>query len=393
MDLLLIQSQEHETLPLAELNAVLATEKIDCEIEVITTGLVLLKSLNDNDFYENYRVLVRRLAYTHEIHELILRTDLSKLEDEFKAVDWDNYISDDFVVRIKRFDKVKIDTPAMERRLGHLILTYNSAEDNKDKENREASENNKNKENSEDKNRENSKNDENSKIINDFKVNLKNPNSFIRVVATKNEVFVAYEKFKLNKKHFQSIKPHKRPFFFPGSMSPKLARCMVNLSHIKEGQVLLDPFCGTGGILIEGGMIGAKLIGSDINWNMKNGTLINLDYCAKLDYCDMDEKDYEAHHIDVRELKLYEKVDAVVTDPPYGISTSTGGVKDGKIFHQFLESIDYNMKENAYLCIAHPHYLDIDPVLDDLDFELLERHEIKMHKSLTRIISVICKIK
>jgi tRNA (guanine10-N2)-dimethyltransferase len=168
---------------------------------------------------------------------------------------------------------------------------------------------------------------------------------------------------------------------------------MVNLAHIKEGQVLLDPFCGTGGILIEGGMIGAKLIGSDINWNMKNGTLVNLDYCTALDYCDIKEGSYEAHHIDVRELKLYDKVDAVVTDPPYGISTSTGGVKDGKIFHQFLESIDYNMKENAYLCIAHPHYLDIDFVLDDLDFELLDRHRIKMHKSLTRIISVIRKIK
>jgi len=384
MELLFIQSQEHETLPLAELKAVLATEEIDCEVELITTGLVLLKSLNREDFYNNYQVLVRRLAYTHEIHELILRTDLPKLEDEFKAVDWDNYIADDFVVRIKRFDKVEIDTPAMERRLGHLILTYNAVED--DIVENIVGENIINEDNID-------KNDESSANTNNFKVNLKNPNSFIRVVATKNEVFVAYEKFKLNKKHFQSIKPHRRPFFFPGSMSPKLARCMVNLSHIKEGQVLLDPFCGTGGILIEGGMIGAKLIGSDINWNMKNGTIINLNYCSDLDYCDIKKNDYEAHHIDVRELKLYEKVDAVVTDPPYGISTSTAGVKDGKIFHQFLESIDYNMKENAYLCIAHPHYLDIDQVLDDLDFELLERHEIKMHKSLTRIISVICKVK
>ncbi|MBZ9571312.1 TIGR01177 family methyltransferase [Methanobrevibacter sp. TMH8] len=379
MDLLLIQSQEHETLPLAELKAVLATEKIDCNIEIVTNGLVLLKSLNKEDFYKNYKLLVRRLAYTHEIHELILRTDSSHLEDQFKDIKWDNYISDDFVVRIKRFDKVEIDTPIMERQLGHLILNYNIGENNQNNQNNE--------------NNENYENYESPTTENHFKVNLKDPNSFIRVLATKNEIFVAYEKFKLNKKHFQKIKPHKRPFFYPGSMSPKLARCMVNLSHIKEGQLMLDPFCGTGGILIEGGMIGAKLIGSDINWNMKNGTIVNLEYCSNLDYCDMEESDYEAHHIDVRELKLYEKVDAVVTDPPYGISTSTGGVKDGKIFHQFLESIDYNMKENAYLCIAHPHYLDIDPMLEDLDFELLERHRIKMHKSLTRIISVIRKIK
>ena len=372
MELLLIQSQEHETLPLAELKAVLATEEINCDIEIITTGLVLLKSLNRDDFYKNYKVLVKRLAYTHEIHELILRTNLSKLEDDFKNVNWKEYIVDDFVVRIKRFDKVEIKTPALERRLGHLLLTYDIDENIVNEDNKE--------------------DNEFSDFTNDFKVNLKDPNSFIRVVATKNEIFVAYEKFKLNKQHFQKIKPHKRPFFFPGSMSPKLARCMVNLAHIKKDQILLDPFCGTGGILIEGGMIGAKLIGSDINWNMKNGTLVNLDYCTTIDYCDIKKEDYEAYHIDVRELKLYEKVDAVVTDPPYGISTSTAGVKDGKIFHQFLESIDYNMKKNAYLCIAHPHYLDIDPVLEDLDFELLDRHKIKMHKSLTRIISVIRKI-
>jgi tRNA (guanine10-N2)-dimethyltransferase len=356
MDLLLIQSQEHETLPLAELKAVLATEEIDCEIEVITFGLVLLKSLDKDDFYRNYQILVKRLAYTHEIHELILRTDISNIEEDLEAIEWNKYISKDFVVRIKKYEKVKLDTAALERRLGHLILL--SSENVGDS---------------------------------SFKVNLHDPNSFIRVIATKNEIFVGIEKFKLNKKHFHNLKPHKRPFFYPGSMNPKLARCMVNLAHIKEDEILLDPFCGTGGILIEGAMIGTKIIGSDINWKMKNGTLINLDHCSNLDYCEVTENDYEIYHIDVRELKLYKKVDAVVTDPPYGISTSTGGTDSKEIFRQFLESIDYNMKENAYLCIAHPHYLDFDSILEDLEFELLERHRIKMHKSLTRIISVIRK--
>ena len=343
MELILIQSQEHETLPIAELKAVLSTEEIATDIEFINTGLILLKSLNNEKFLEDYKILVKRLAYTHEIDEIILNTSLKNLEDDFKNVNWNDYISNSYVVRVKRFN-TDIDTLSTEKRLGHLIKSQNS----------------------------------------DFNVNLENPDSFIRVIVSKSRVFVAIERFKLNKKHFQNIKPHKRPFFYPGSMSPKLARCMVNLSHIKEGQLLLDPFCGTGGILIEGGIIGAKLIGSDINWKMKNGTAINLDYC-NLD-------DYEVHHLDVRELKLFKKVDAVVTDPPYGISTSTGGEESSTIFQQFLESISRNMNENAYLCIAHPHYLDLDPILNKFKFKLLERHWIKMHKSLTRIISVIKKM-
>ena len=342
MELILIQSQEHETLPLAELKAVLATEEIDNEIEIVNNGLILLKYLKDEIFAESYQILVKRLAYTHEIHEVILDTSLNNLEDYFKNVEWNKYVNENFAVRVKRFNS-DVDTIATEKRLGHLIKSQSP----------------------------------------ELNVNLENPNSFIRVIISKNRVFVAIERFKLNKKHFQDIKPHKRPFFYPGSMSPKLARCMVNLSHIKEDQLLLDPFCGTGGILIEGGLIGAKLIGSDINWKMKNGTIINLDYC--------DLKDYKVYHIDVRELKLFDKVDAVVTDPPYGISTSTGGEDSTKIFQQFLKSISKNMNENAYLCIAHPHYLDLNPMFKEFNFKLLERHEIKMHKSLTRIISVTQK--
>jgi len=342
MELILIQSQEHETLPIAELKAVLATEEIATEIEFVNTGLILLKSLNDERFKEYYKILVKRLAYTHEIDEIVLNTSLKNLEDDFKNIDWNGYISNNYAVRVKRFN-TNIDTIATEKRLGHLIKSQNP----------------------------------------DFNVKLENPDSFIRVIVSKNRVFIAIERFKLNKKHFQNIKPHKRPFFYPGSMSPKLARCMVNLSHVKEDQLLLDPFCGTGGILIEGGLIGAKLIGSDISWKMKNGTAINLDYCNL--------NDYEVYHLDVRELKLPKKVDAVVTDPPYGISTSTGGEKSSTLFQQFLESISENMNENAYLCIAHPHYLDLDPLLNNFKFKLLERHRIKMHKSLTRIISVIKK--
>ena len=90
-------------------------------------------------------------------------------------------------------------------------------------------------------------------------------------------------------------------------MSPKLARCMANLARVKEGDTVLDPFCGTGGILIEAGLIGCKVIGCDIDWKMKKGTATNLEYAGITDY--------KTHVVDVRELEMYEEVDAVVTDP------------------------------------------------------------------------------
>ena len=342
MELLCIQSQEHPELPLAELKAVMECENIIADIERITEGLVILKNISQDNLQSYYKILTKRLGYTHEVHELITRSHVERMTDDVSAVNWQDYIDETFAVRVKRFHS-EIDTVGFERKIGSLILAS----------------------------------------CDDIKVNLTKPKSLIRVVAYGNDIFVAIERIKLNKKHFEDSKPHKRPFFHPGSMNPKLARCMVNLSRIHEGELLLDPFCGTGGILIEAGLIGCKVVGSDIYWKMKNGTAINLDHYGITDY--------RTFNVDVRELKMYEKVASVVTDPPYGISTSTGDVEGNEIFREFFYAIYDNMKDDAFLCMASPHYVDLRPIADEVGFEIVEQYSIKMHKSLTRIISVIHK--
>ncbi|MBR0270814.1 MAG: TIGR01177 family methyltransferase [Methanobrevibacter sp.] len=342
MELLCIQSQEHPKLPQGELKAVIECEEMKCNLDVITEGLVILNNISSEDIDEYYQILTRRLGYTHEVHQIIKTSNIHDLEKDLLSIDWQDYIHENFAVRLKRFNS-QVDTVAIERRAGSLIL--------------EKTEN--------------------------IKVKLNKPNSLVRLVAFEDVIYIAIERYHLNKKHFEEIKPHKRPFFYPGSMSPKLARCMVNLSRVKAGQLVLDPFCGTGGILIEAGLIGCKVVGSDVNWKMKNGTAINLDYCGITDY--------RTFHLDVRELKMYEKVAGVVTDPPYGISTSTGDIDGDDIFKEFFHAIYDNMADDAYLCMASPHYVDLDPMINEVGFELVEQYAIKMHRSLTRIISVIRK--
>ena len=342
MELLCIQSQEHPELPLAELKAVMECENIDAEIDPITEGIVILREISQENLMDYYQTLTRRLGYTHEVHEFLLETTVENLEGDVSTIDWSQYIDESFAVRVKRI-RSEIDTVGYERKLGTLIL-------------------------------------DNS---NGIKVNLSKPKTLVRVVAHENDLYVGIERIKLDKKHFEDSKPHKRPFFYPGSMNPKLARCMVNLSRIKAGELLLDPFCGTGGILIEAGLIGCKVVGSDVYWKMKNGTAINLKYYGITDY--------RTFHLDVRELKMYEKVSSVVTDPPYGISTSTGDVDGEEIFNEFFHAIYDNMRDDAYLCMASPHYVDLKPMVDDVGFEIVEQYGIKMHRSLTRIISVIRK--
>ena len=326
MELLCIQSQEHPFLPIAELKAVIECEEMECNLEVIIKGLVIIKDIKAEKINEYYKILIKRLGYTHEIHQIIKKSTTNDLNEDVEDIDWSYYIKDTFAVRVKRFFS-KIDTVATERKVGSIILN-------------------------------NTRN---------IKVNLDKPTSLIRLVAFEDTVYIAIEKYKLDKKHFEDIKPHKRPFFYPGSMSPKLARCMVNLSRVKKGDLLLDPFCGTGGILIEAGLIGCKVVGSDIYWKMKNGTAINLEFCGI--------KDYKTFNLDVRELKMYEEVASVVTDPPYGISTSTGNIDGDDIFKEFFNAIYDNMKDDAYLCIASPHYVDLKPMMDEVGFKLVEEYE------------------
>ena len=82
MELLCIQSQEHDKLPLAELNAVIECEDMELDISKITEGLILLKDISDENSDKYYQTLVKRLGYTHEVDEVIFKSSIDDLEKE-----------------------------------------------------------------------------------------------------------------------------------------------------------------------------------------------------------------------------------------------------------------------------------------------------------------------
>lgn len=51
-----------------------------------------------------------------------------------------------------------------------------------------------------------------------------------------------------------------------GMLPPKLAKIMLNLSEVKKTKTILDPFCGSGTVATEAGVMGwKKILASDIN--------------------------------------------------------------------------------------------------------------------------------
>ncbi len=125
------------------------------------------------------------------------------------------------------------------------------------------------------------------------------------------------------------------------------------------------------------------LLGSDIDERMVEGTIKNLNYCGV--------KDYEVFQADAREINLPYKVNAIATDPPYGISASTGGEESQNLYAQALVTMEEILTDKGRLCMATPHYMDIMDLIKGTNFEVIEQHHIRMHKSLTRVISILKK--
>ena len=343
MEIIFILSGENETLPKAEVTASLETENVSFNIKYHQNGILIIEIADEDSAV--IEVIGKKLAYTHEICKLLFETSIPHLSDDIQKYPWKDIISQDYAVRVKRAGiDPDFNSQAMEIELGGIIK---------------------------------------KELGDKAKVNLENPNTFLRTIVLDNSVLVSKQLVKRSKKHYNDLKPHKRPFFYPGSMSPKLARGMVNLARAKKGSTVLDPFCGTGGILIEAGIVGARVIGTDIDEKMVEGTKKNLEYC--------NIKDYNIFQGDARYITLEEKVDAIVTDPPYGISASTAGIDSKKIYEESLVSMQELLKENGYICMATPHYLDIHELVSHTKFKIIEQYKIRMHKSLTRVISVITK--
>lgn len=200
-----------------------------------------------------------------------------------------------------------------------------------------------------------------------LKVNLRNPD--VEVVVDGKNVGVNIPIVR----DFEARRPQYRPYFHPTSMHPKIARALVNLARVKKGKKILDPFCGTGGILIEAGLTGLKAVGRDIDKRMAAGCKRNLaHYSLRGDVKEGNALDFSG------------KVDAIVTDPPYGRASYACGLEAGELAKKFVAAADKMLKKGGRLVIVSPKEVR----LQNPRLRKLATYDIRVHKSLTRRIWV-----
>ena len=215
------------------------------------------------------------------------------------------------------------------------------------------------------------------------KVNLKCPDKTFIGIVTEGKLVFGLKLTEIQSRTFSERRPRKKPFFHPSAMPSKLARCMVNLAHGKAETLLLDPFCGTGTSLIEATYIGCRAVGVDAQRRMISGCRKNLRH--------FNISPEGLIWADARHLPLF-KVDCVVTDPPYGRSSSTLKSTTKQLVQEVLAVSHDLLAAGQRICIASPKTLNIKDLGASLGYRHVESHFAYVHRTLTREIAVFEKV-
>ncbi|KAL3128217.1 RNA methylase [Cryptosporidium hominis] len=165
---------------------------------------------------------------------------------------------------------------------------------------------------------------------------------------------------------------NKRPILGPTTMDNELAFIMCNIAQVKKNDIVFDPFCGTGGILISASHFGATCFGSDLDLRVINGW-----FCSYVNPHMIKDKSIQEDHsksiysnfdyyklerpgiirMDISQSSIRSSwIDAIVCDPPYGIRATsrttnsnsnqpTNVYSGNNYIHTFIQ--DYNYRKSS----------------------------------------------
>lgn len=330
---LFILSGEPSTIPLGELESLIETYSSKTKIQLSGNRVVFTDSFLDP------KIITNRAAYIRFGGKCIDSINFP-LNGNFKKINFSNLSNfKSFAARIYNFSDIKIKSD-LEASLGNAVKN----------------------------------------VFPLSKVSLKSPELLIIGVVCDNEFHVCAVDPVSNHKSWVHRRPRSRPFFHPSALFPKFARLLVNFAHVKNDDTLIDPFCGTGSIIIEAGIVGIRSIGFDISRRMCRGAQKNL---KKFNI-----NNSNIIHGDTVHLPL-QNIDGVATDIPYGRASSTHKRKAADLAHHFLSNLKDLLPKGRYACVVHPHTINLQELGS---FVKVQQHIVPVNRNLTRVITILKRI-
>lgn len=333
-------SGEHPRIPSAEVIGALEAENIDFSIYHDFDQVLVVKISRKH--IPQMNLISRRLAMTWHIMEVLGITDavLPDILAMAENVKYNNsrYLS--YCVRAKKIKrKISISSEEIERGIGR-VLYYKG-----------------------------------------FRADLKNPDIQYRIVLTDGKCIFGQMLKSIDRSDFETRNPQNKPYFYPGVLMPRLARALVNIARLKRDETMLDPYCGTGGLMVEAGLVGAHTIGCDVQKKILLGATMNLDFYSA---------NYSVLLQDAVNMALRDRcVDSVVTDPPYGRSARVQAQSLENLMRNSLCEIFRVLRPGGRAVVVSEY--PIEDWAEDAGLAVIEVFTERVHKSLTRRITVLDK--
>lgn len=309
---LFILSKENISFAKAELESLLGKE-------VKTEKNIAFAQCKNRDF--------SRLAMTRQANQILFSCNINELEKQIEKFAWNRFYENDFYLST-------INIPKKFSKKYFADIIYNQ--------------------------------------LNQPRVKIKNPSTVFELIFI-NEMVYATKRLWLNTDDFKLRKAHKRKEHHPTSIHPKLAKALVNLTGIRKGKII-DPCCGSGGILIEAGLMGLKPIGRDIDKIMLSRAKINLESFGITDF-----------ELKLKDVRHLEKYTYLVTDLPYGLASK---ITDKQNFYlDFLQILSKKLNKRAV--VVFPGFFDYKKVICKLPLKIISEFNWFVHKNMTRNIVIL----
>ncbi|MBO3798171.1 MAG: DNA methyltransferase [Thermoproteota archaeon] len=205
-------------------------------------------------------------------------------------------------------------------------------------------------------------------------VDLENPENILDVVSSNGFLILGRRVCNSARRSIMSRSGGRKPFFHPSSLKVELARTMLNLARVKQGSIVVDPFSGTGTVLVEAYELQAHAIGLDVDPLMVYSSCRNYRWFQALVFQALG---------DARQMP-FRLADAMVTDPPYGRRASTHGSESLRLYEGFIREASRILRAKGWLVFLAPSVLPVETILVENGFELKDKFLIEVHSNLTR---------
>ncbi len=143
-----------------------------------------------------------------------------------------------------------------------------------------------------------------------------------------------------------------RAFVHPAALRPTVAYALLRIAGVKEGDVILDPMCGSGTILIEAALSfeRVKLYGMDINPDFIDGarrSALMAGVLSRIEFRVGDAREIDEEFQDM-------EFDHIITNPPYGVRMRPLEVNE--LYKSFIQSATRVLRRGGKLTIITLKY-------------------------------------